>query len=523
MSTLKEKALNYHKNPRPGKLEIKITKQLKSREDLGLAYTPGVAEPCKAIHENINDAFLYTNKGNMVAIISNGTAVLGLGDIGALAGKPVMEGKALLLKYLSGVDSIDIEVDQKDPEKLTECIKQIACTFGGINLEDVSAPSCFTISEALTSSLGIPYLHDDQHGTAIVVVSAVISALKLVGKKIEDVKIVFNGAGAAAIACANIVTYMGAKVSNIYMFDSTSLLHSGRSLDKYKSKYAQTSDASLHDCLKGADIFIGLSKGDVLTKEDVANMAENPLVLAMANPVPEILPTVVKEARADAIVGSGRSDFENQVNNVLCFPFLFRGALDVQAKEITMNMKIACANAIMETAQKHPDFDRSHIVPDAFDPTLLYNASLAVANAATADNVAQKELPENYFQYLDTMVYGYSFNKDDVAMPNCSDEDGKKLIRILETHNVTKKSNKTLKVLSKDEMIKAIKNLTSGIFVFDDIKINYNTNANGLKCDDLNQILEYIETKQFIGVINGDELLFNKETRIWYAHVLCTL
>jgi len=519
--TLKEKALNYHQNPRPGKLATKITKPLKCREDFGLAYTPGVAEPCKEIHADNETAFLYTNKGNSVAVISNGTAVLGLGDIGAIAGKPVMEGKSLLFKYLGGIDSVDIEVNEKDPEKLAEFVRQISCTFGGINLEDVSAPSCFKVSEAVTSSLGIPYLHDDQHGTAIVVISAILSGLKLIGKNLDSVKIVFSGAGAAAIACAKIIKYMGAKTENIYMFDSVGLIHNGRTLDQYKSEFSQVSDCTLPEALVDADIFVGLSKGGIINKDHIAKMAPNPIILAMANPVPEILPTQVKEARPDAIVGSGRSDYENQVNNVLCFPFLFRGALDTQAKEITMNMKTACASAIMETAQKHPNFDRAHIIPDAFDPTLIYNASLAVAKAAIADKVAQKALPDDYFKYLDSMLYGYSFDKNEVEIPQISDEIGKNLVRILEIHQVTKKSTKILKALDSAEMAEKIKNLESGIFVFDDVKIGYNCGDCEVNCTNLAKIETLISTKNFIGIISGNDLFFNKEMRVWFAHELC--
>ncbi len=519
--------LNFHQYPQPGKIGTKITKKIRNRADLGLAYTPGVAVPCMEINANIENAFLYTNKGNTVAIISNGTAVLGLGDIGALAGKPVMEGKSLLLKYLAGVDSFDVEIDEKDPSKMIEHIKAISCTFGGINLEDVSAPSCFEIDEALTDTLGIPFCHDDQHGTAVVTVAAVTSGLKLINKKIEDVKIVFSGAGAASMACANLLNYSGAKIENIYMCDSKGLINTSRNekFDKYKAKYAvgKTENLSLAQSLEGADVFIGLSKANLVSKEHVMTMAKDPIILGMANPTPEILPTDARDARPDAIVGSGRSDFMNQVNNVLCFPFLFRGALDVQATSISMNMKIACVDAIIECAQNHPDFSKDRIMPNAFDPTLLYKAPKAIAEAAIKDGINKKDLPENYNQYLDQLVYDSSFHASEVGIPEIGNEDAHDLVRIFKEHKVTNTIDKKLFVLGFDEIIKRIPAIESGIIVFDDFKVSFNCDATAAKCNNIAQLLEENKDKNLIGIIASNELLFSNENRIWYASKLCTL
>jgi malate dehydrogenase (oxaloacetate-decarboxylating)(NADP+) len=405
MSELKQKALRYHQFPRPGKLAIRLTKPM-NKETLVLAYTPYVAAPCEEIQRNPAMAYEYTSKPNLVAVITNGTAVLGLGDIGALAGKPVMEGKAALFKYLAGIDAIDIEINEKDPKMLACHIKAISDTFGGINLEDVKAPECFEVSEKLQNELQIPFFHDDQYGTAVVVVAALKNALEIVQKHLSNVKIVLNGAGAAAIACADLCVEIGVKIDNIYMFDSQGLITHDRNVNDYKKKYAQKKNYTLREALDGADVFVGLSKANILQPNDIQNMAENPIIFAMANPIPEIMPDIARQARPDAIVGSGRSDFPNQINNVLCFPFLFRGALDVRATKITRNMLMACCNAISNIAKQNAKFGKDFIVPSAFDPTLVYLVSEAVAKAAIADGVATIDLPENYYDYLDSFLYG---------------------------------------------------------------------------------------------------------------------
>ena len=394
-----EAALKYHIG---GKIGTNVKTPCATAEDLALAYTPGVAEPCKVIEGDHEAAFKYTNKANLVAVITNGTAVLGLGDIGAIAGKPVMEGKAVLFKKFGGVDAFDIEIDEKDPKKIIEICKALAPTFGGINLEDIKAPECFEIERELQKSVDIPVMHDDQHGTAMITGAGLINAALISGKKIEDMKIVVSGSGAAGIACAKMYRNLGAK--HIIMLDSKGVIHKGRTdLTEQKKEFAlDTADRTLEDAMKGADMFLGLSKPGVLTKEMVKTMAPHPIIFALANPVPEIYPSEVEEVRNDAIVGTGRSDFANQINNVLGFPYIFRGALDVRAKKITENMKIAAARAMADLAREEVPaeirkmlgkeslkFSKDYVIPNPFDPRVFAVISTAVAKAAVDDGVAR--------------------------------------------------------------------------------------------------------------------------------------
>ena len=394
-----EAALKYHIG---GKIGTNVKTPCATAEDLALAYTPGVAEPCKVIEGDHEAAFKYTNKANLVAVITNGTAVLGLGDIGAIAGKPVMEGKAVLFKKFGGVDAFDIEIDEKDPKKIIEICKALAPTFGGINLEDIKAPECFEIERELQKAVDIPVMHDDQHGTAMITGAGLINAALISGKKIEDMKIVVSGSGAAGIACAKMYRNLGTK--HIIMLDSKGVIHKGRTdLTEQKKEFAlDTTDRTLEDAMKGADMFLGLSKPGVLTKEMVKTMAPHPIIFALANPVPEIYPSAVEEVRNDAIVGTGRSDFANQINNVLGFPYIFRGALDVRAKKITENMKIAAARAMADLAREEVPaeirkmlgkdnlkFGKDYVIPNPFDPRVFAVISTAVAKAAVDDGVAR--------------------------------------------------------------------------------------------------------------------------------------
>lgn len=394
-----EAALKYHIG---GKIGTNVKTPCATAEDLALAYTPGVAEPCKVIEGDHEAAFKYTNKANLVAVITNGTAVLGLGDIGAIAGKPVMEGKAVLFKKFGGVDAFDIEIDEKDPKRIIEICKALAPTFGGINLEDIKAPECFEIERELQKAVDIPVMHDDQHGTAMITGAGLINAALISGKKIEDMKIVVSGSGAAGIACAKMYRNLGAK--HIIMLDSKGVIHKGRTdLTEQKKEFAlDTADRTLEDAMKGADMFLGLSKPGVLTKEMVKTMAPHPIIFALANPVPEIYPSEVEEVRNDAIAGTGRSDFANQINNVLGFPYIFRGALDVRAKKITENMKIAAARAMADLAREEVPaeirkmlgkdnlkFGKDYVIPNPFDPRVFAVISTAVAKAAVDDGVAR--------------------------------------------------------------------------------------------------------------------------------------
>ncbi|MEE4201022.1 MAG: NADP-dependent malic enzyme [Erythrobacter sp.] len=407
-------ALFYHETIRPGKLEVVATKPMTSQRDLSLAYSPGVAVPVEAIAEDPSLAARYTAKANLVAVISNGTAILGLGNLGALASKPVMEGKAVLFKRFADVDSIDIELATEDPEKFIEAVALMEPTFGGINLEDIKAPECFIIEAALRERMNIPIMHDDQHGTAIITAAGLLNACYLTDRKIEDVKIVVNGAGAAAIACTELVKAMGVRHDNVIMCDRSGPITPGRdNVDQWKSAHAVATDAtSLEEALVGADIFLGLSAAGALKPEWVEKMADKPIIFAMANPVPEIMPDEVKKVRPDAIIATGRSDFPNQVNNVLGFPFIFRGALDVQATTINEEMKVAAATAIAELARervpeevasaygKNQKFGTDYIIPAPFDPRLIEVVSSAVAKAAMDSGVAQSRIEDfEAYQY----------------------------------------------------------------------------------------------------------------------------
>ena len=405
----KEEALLYHSEGRPGKIEVVPTKPYSTQKDLSLAYSPGVAEPCLAIKENPDDAYKYTAKGNLVAVISNGTAVLGLGDIGAMAGKPVMEGKGLLFKTFADIDVFDIEVNTKDTEQFIETVKNISVTFGGINLEDIKAPECFVIEDRLKEELSIPVMHDDQHGTAIISSAALLNALEIAGKKIDEVKVVVNGAGAAAVSCARLYMSLGVKPENVVMCDSKGVISVRRKdLNPIKSKFATTREVNtLAEALVGADVFLGLSVANVLSQEMVRSMADNPIVFALANPNPEISYTDAMAARKDIIFATGRSDYPNQVNNVLGFPYIFRGALDVRATTINEEMKIAAVKALAAlTKEPVPDivaaayndnnisFGRDYLIPKALDPRLISTISVAVAKAAIDSGVARKTITD---------------------------------------------------------------------------------------------------------------------------------
>ena len=404
----KEAALAYHAQGKPGKIEVVPTKPYSTQYDLSLAYSPGVAEPCLEIQKNPDDAYKYTSKGNLVAVISNGTAVLGLGDIGAVSGKPVMEGKGLLFKIYGGIDVFDIEINEKDPERFIQAVKAIAPTFGGINLEDIKAPECFEIERRLKAELDIPVMHDDQHGTAIISSAGLLNALEVAGKRIEDVKIVVNGAGAAAISCTKLYVSLGARKENILMLDSKGVITDDRSgLNEQKREFA-TSRRDVHnleEAVRGADVFLGLSKGNVLTQDMVRSMAKDPIVFALANPVPEITYEDAMAARPDVLMSTGRSDYPNQINNVIGFPYIFRGALDTASTSINEEMKLAAVHAIADLAKKPvPDvvnqvyhvnnftFGRDYFIPKPVDPRLITDVSTAVAKAAIASGVARKTI-----------------------------------------------------------------------------------------------------------------------------------
>jgi len=402
-----KEALDFHIKGKSGKIEINSSKPLITKRDLSLAYSPGVAAPVKEIAKNPELAYDYTSKGNLVAVISNGSAILGLGNLGALASKPVMEGKSVLFKRFADIDSIDIEINNNNPESIIETIKNIGGTFGGINLEDIAAPDCFIIEQKLKELLDIPIFHDDQHGTAIITTAALINALDISKKKIEEVKIVVNGAGASAQACANLFKSSGVKSNNIIMCDSKGVIYKGRkNIDQFKSAHAiETKHRTLNDAMKGSDVFLGLSAKDVVTQEMVKSMAKNPIIFACANPDPEIKPELIQEARSDAIIATGRSDYPNQVNNLIGFPYIFRGALDVRAKEINEAMKIAAAKAIALLARENvpdevvsayggdrPRYGKNYIIPSTFDPRLISVIPAAVADAAMKSGVARKNL-----------------------------------------------------------------------------------------------------------------------------------
>ncbi len=420
--SLRRAALEYHRQPRPGKIAVTPTKALATQSDLSLAYSPGVAAACEEIEADPGNAALYTSRQNLVAVITNGTAVLGLGDIGPLAGKPVMEGKGVLFKKFAGIDVFDIEINEKDPDKLVDIIAALEPTFGGINLEDIKAPECFVVERKLRERMRIPVFHDDQHGTAIITAAAILNGLKLVGKELAEVKIVCSGAGAAAIACLDLIVSLGARRENIFVCDSKGVIHFGRTnLDESKQRYAQdTSARTLAEVMPGADIFLGLSTGGVLQPEMVATMARDPIILAMANPNPEILPEDALRVRPDCIIGTGRSDYPNQVNNVLCFPYMFRGALDVGATTINEAMKIAAVRAIADLAHAEQSdvvaaaygdvpltFGREYLIPKPFDPRLILKVAPAVAQAAMESGVATRPIEDMvaYRQRLTEFVY----------------------------------------------------------------------------------------------------------------------
>lgn len=424
MSDLRQAALDFHEFPKPGKIEVTPTKSLATQRDLALAYSPGVAEPCLAIQADPAAAYRYTARGNLVAVISNGSAVLGLGNIGALAGKPVMEGKGVLFKKFAGVDVFDIEIDEKDPEKFVNIVAALEPTFGGINLEDIKAPECFYIEQKLRERMNIPVFHDDQHGTAIISSAAVLNGLRIIGKKIDEVKLVASGAGAASIACLNLLVSLGMKRENITVCDSKGVIYQGRDehMDETKKLYAQqdTGARSLADAIPNADVFLGCSAAGALTQDMVRTMGPNPLILALANPNPEITPPEAKAVRPDAIVCTGRSDFPNQVNNVLCFPFIFRGALDVGATTINEEMKMAAVHAIADLALAEQNevvtsaygggevsFGPEYIIPKPFDPRLIVRIAPAVAKAAMDSGVATRPIADwdAYIEKLTQFVY----------------------------------------------------------------------------------------------------------------------
>ena len=418
---MKKAALEYHRSGRKGKLEVVPTKPCNTAWELSLAYSPGVAEPCREIYKDPDLAYEYTNRGNLVAVVSNGTAILGLGNLGALAGKPVMEGKGVLFKKFADVDAYDIEIDTEDPDEFIKTVKYLEPTFGGINLEDIKAPECFYIEDKLKEDMDIPVFHDDQHGTAIISGAGLLNACEITGKKMSELKMAFNGAGASAIACAEFFIALGAKRENIIMCDSRGVIYKGRNagLNPQKERFlVETDKRTIGDALVGADVFVGLSNGGAINKDNVKSMAKNPIIFAMANPDPEILPVDAKEARSDVITATGRSDFANQVNNVLGFPFIFRGALDVRATKINDEMKVAAAYSLAALA-KEPvpekvaeaygnekfEFGPDYIVPKPFDPRVLVWESTAVAQAAMETGVSRIKIDiDSYKQSLEDKI-----------------------------------------------------------------------------------------------------------------------
>ena len=413
-----KEALDYHSQGKPGKIEIIASKPMSTQRDLALAYSPGVAVPVEAIAKDPSKAYDYTSKGNTVAVISNGSAILGLGNLGALASKPVMEGKAVLFKRFADIDSIDIEVDSQNAEEIINCVAKIGNSFGGINLEDIASPDCFIIEQELKNKLKIPVFHDDQHGTAIITVAGILNALEIVKKSIKKVRVVANGAGAAGLSCISLLKAMGLPDDNVVMLDKDGVIYKGRpKVDQFKSAHAaDTKLRTLEEAMKGADVFLGLSAKNVVTPAMVKSMAKDPIIFACANPDPEILPELIEQTRSDAIIATGRSDYPNQVNNVLGFPYIFRGALDCRAKTINEEMKIAAAKAIADLAKEdvpdevvaayggeRPKFGKNYIIPSPFDPRLIRNVSAAVAEAAMKSGVAQKKI-EDIAAYKDSLA-----------------------------------------------------------------------------------------------------------------------
>ena len=399
MTTLEQNALDYHAAGLAGKIAIQVTKPVANQEDLSLAYSPGVAAPCVEINKNPAKAYDYTAKGNLVGVITNGTAVLGLGDIGALAGKPVMEGKAVLFKKFAGIDAFDIEIDETDPEKLVEIIAALHPTFGGINLEDIKAPECFYVERTLRDRLSIPVFHDDQHGTAIVVGAGFLNALHLTGRDVTQVKVVCSGAGAAALACLDMLLDLGVKRENVFVCDSRGVLTTSRDLTEEKRAWAQNTDAkTLSDVMDMADVFLGLSGPGLLKQTDVQKMAAKPIVFTLANPEPELRPELVREVAPDAIIATGRSDYPNQINNALCFPYLFRAALDSAASTINQEMKRACVVSLAEMARSDEQFGKNYIVPTLLDKRLLPGVTPKIAAAAYESGVARRQLQEQEYR-----------------------------------------------------------------------------------------------------------------------------
>lgn len=411
MSDLKTAALEYHAMPRPGKISVELTKPTDTARDLALAYSPGVAEPVREIAREKCLAYKYTSKGNLVGVITNGSAILGLGDLGPLASKPVMEGKGVLFKRFAGVDVFDIEVEAESPQAFIDTVKRIAITFGGINLEDIKAPECFEIERALIEQCDIPVFHDDQHGTAIVTAAGMLNALEIAGKTLPEARIVCLGSGAAAISCMRLLISLGAKLENIYMLDRNGVIHSGRTdLNQYKAAFAHETDRhTLEQAMDGADVFVGLAGSNLLSADNLKRMAVNPVVFACSNPDPEISPELAHATRSDVIMATGRSDYPNQVNNVLCFPFIFRGALDVRASRINEEMKIAVVHALRDLAKQpvptevcaaygldNLEFGREYIIPKPLDPRLITLVPAAAAQAAIDSGVAALEYPRNY-------------------------------------------------------------------------------------------------------------------------------
>lgn len=517
MSTTKQDALQYHENGRPGKIEVIPTKPYSSQLDLSLAYSPGVAEPCKEIERNPEDAYRYTAKGNLVGVISNGTAVLGLGDIGPIAGKPVMEGKGLLFKVFADVDVFDIEVDEKNVDDMVKVIKAIAPTFGGINLEDIKAPECFEIETRLQQELDIPVFHDDQHGTAIISAAGLLNALEITGKQIDKIKVVVNGAGASAIMCSRLYVSLGVKQENVWMLDSKGLMTTSRNdLNKYKIDFAQDSQLSkLEDVIKGADMFLGLSKGNILTKEMVQSMADKPIVFALANPIPEISYEEAIAARPDVIVATGRSDYPNQVNNVLGFPFIFRGALDVRARAINEEMKKAAVFALAQLAKKDvPDkvnaayksqnliFGKEYIIPKPLDPRLITEVAPAVAKAAMETGVARLNIA-NFEQYkIDLMKRMGLYNKLIRDIRIRAKADLKRIV-FSDADN--------FKVLKAVEVVRSQK-IAQPILLGDRQKIEAIAKENNLNISDL-EIIDNKSSEQETKREEYAELLYQKRQR----------
>jgi malate dehydrogenase (oxaloacetate-decarboxylating)(NADP+) len=486
----KQQALEYHAKGRPGKIEVIPTKEAKTQRDLSLAYSPGVAEPCLEIAANIDNVYKYTAKGNLVAVISNGTAVLGLGDIGPEAGKPVMEGKGVLFKIFADIDVFDIEINEKDPEKFVQIVKALEPTFGGINLEDIKAPECFYIEKKLKEELNIPVMHDDQHGTAIISAAALLNALELQKKKIEKAKFVVNGAGAAAIACSRLYEALGARHENILMFDRKGVLHKGRNdIDELKLQYSHAKgEMTLAEAMKDADVFIGLSVGNCVTPEMIKSMAKNPIVFAMANPNPEISWEEATSARKDVIMATGRSDYPNQVNNVLGFPYIFRGALDVRAKHINEEMKLAAVRALAElTKTPVPDivnmaygekniiFGPNYIIPKPLDPRLLATVAPAVAKAAMESGVAQHPIT-NWEAYINNLNKRLGLDNQVMRIiGNKARRDPKRIV-FAEADNV--------KILKAAQII-FDEGIGYPILLGDENKINNIAAANGIDLDGL--------------------------------------